>query len=219
MMISVKRILITLTMAGFIVSNAKGDTFGPLTFGSSAPILEGEFYPQYDVVQLSVPSVSFDAIGSTAFDEQTYAFTFDIAPGWTIEGISLYGSLDDGDNQLPSQTWGDEYEQQMTLCPVIGACSTASEFLSNGRYPLPQFSLNATAGPGTGVYQYFYYAVNNAGIPNPPGPFDANIYLTQVSPVPEPPSWLLWATGLAATAGIFFWRNRQTMPCLPVSKE
>jgi hypothetical protein len=181
---------------------AKADTItlGPLTFGSNIiiPGFDG-FYSMYNLVNLGALPTSVDST------TETIAFTFDIAPGWEITGMTANGTLDYGYAGefsfpiAPSSSWGYEFAQQMTFCSADDVCSSASETLENGGAPLPPVSFNAQAGPGTGVYQSLLY-LDNAQVQfdDPP---ELNVFLTQESPVPEPSTLILMGTGALGLIG------------------
>jgi hypothetical protein len=184
-------------------------TYGPLTFGSNAPLGEAAFYPQYDVVAGISPGVRGDATnGTPLLLTETVDFTFDIAPGWSITGMNLDLNLDYGfvgENRGPTPpitSWTYLFAQQVTLCDSHDVCSTTKQVTQQGQAPAPSYQqyFDAQVGPDTGVYQSFLYLDNAQVGPNGLGGLD--IYL---APAPEPAPLLLCCTGIA---GLIYLRSK-----------
>ena len=185
-------------------------TYGPLTFGSNEPLGSGNFVPlggSNYVVELDHGApVSVSAIGTTCLSNQTTTFSFDLASGWAIAGMSLGGTVDYSyPGSAPFSAWGYQFGQQVTLCSTDDVCSTTQKILEVGGADNPGVSLGATAGAGSSVYQEIEYA-DNADIFSDALP-SLNIYLTQVSPTPEPSTFAMLGTGLLGFAGVVGWRR------------
>lgn len=140
---------------------------------------------------------------------QITTFTFDIAPGWTIDDMEARGSFDiyvAGENgpppYLPFADWGFEFFQELVVCSDADICSTATQTLTHGGAPLPPPPGNLVVGPGTGVYETFV-ALDDVEIDSDANP-QVNIYVSQT---PEPSSWLLLSTGLLSGL-VFFVQKR-----------
>jgi hypothetical protein len=185
---------------------AKADTTaGPLTFGSGVPpSTDIEFYSGSNVVTLTFAPLDVNAVGTSANGGSSYAFTFDIAPGWTVSSISLGGSIDSTPEAPPSTPWGFEYLQELTLCSTLDVCSSASQSLTRGTASMTPLTLSGTAGAGQGIYQFAFNAVNAdaASDANP----EAVLFLDPAHS-PEPASWLLLGTGLLAMAMVVYRRE------------
>jgi hypothetical protein len=157
------------------------------------------------LVELGEGNISASAIGTSTSITQTTAFTFDIAPGWEISSMHMFaGSLDysyeESANPPPFSAWGVEFAQEMTFCSASDVCSSASSVpIELGGAPLPPISFTAQAGAGSGVFQSLLY-LDNVGVLSDADP-QLNIYLTQVSPTPEPSTFILMGTGALGLIG------------------
>jgi hypothetical protein len=202
MRFTISKLLVSLMLVSPVAASATTITAGPMTFGSNIPLfvndvgVSGGFY----VVQLQATPVFFNATGpQVASSNTTATFSFDIAHGWKIEGISVLGSLDYGSPDDVGSAWAYAYGQKLTLCSTAGVCASDSQTLGLGQYPLPAINFNAVTNSGTGTYQVIEYA-KDAQFGSDADPV-ANIFLVQ-TPVPEPAGLALTATGILAGIGV-----------------
>jgi hypothetical protein len=206
--------LLVLAMAAAATPAAKAGTvtYYPLTFGSNFPFVD-EGVPCTSTTDCYVgllgETINGTAIGGPpSLSIQTVTFTFDIAPGWAINYMSVSGSLDygyAGESTLdptPFSDWGIEFVSQLTLCSADDVCSTAGQVLTRGGAPLPPVSFNTEVGAGTGVYQTFLY-LDNADIASDSIP-GLSIIVSETGPVPEPSSWLFLVAGLPGLVAVLF---------------
>jgi hypothetical protein len=205
MRLTVSKLLVFLMLAAPVAAGAITITAGPLTFGSNLPFFVddvGYIAPGLYLVQLDGTPVDFRASGpQIGSSNTTNIFSFDIAHGWALS-IVLGGSIDDapnGDPDTDASLWAIKYGQKLTLCSTGNVCASDSQTLSNGQYPLPPINFNAVTGAGSGTYQVIEYAKDGQfGSDALP---DANLFLVQ-TPVPEPASLALTATGVLAGIGV-----------------
>lgn len=206
--------LLVLAMAAASTPAAKANTvtYYPLTFGSNFPFVD-EGVPCTSTSKCGVgllgETINGTAIGGPpSMSIQTVTFSFDIAPGWAINDMRVGGSLDYGSagentlNPTPFSDWGIEFVSQLTLCSVDDVCTTAGQVLTRGGAPLPPVPFSTDVGAGTGLYQTFLY-LDNADIASDSIP-GLSIFVSETGPVPEPSSWLLFATGLAGLVVVLF---------------
>ena len=176
----------------------KADTVGPLTLGSSSPFgsdgatspisLGGGIY----IAPLLGPGVNINGVGQNHSFDYTVSFTYDLAPGWTIDNLFLSNFIDFGgpNNNNP---WGFEFAEKVILCPTVGSCSTASMGSHGGNITLPPVYLGSTGRAGTGTYEIAGW-VDDTQIATNGAIQNLNVFL---SPVPEPSSIVLLAVGVA----------------------
>jgi hypothetical protein len=184
---------------------AHADTVGPITTNSPFPFGYGDFTGS-QVAYEGTLGVEVGP-GNPSFSE-TIAFSFDVAPDWTMDKIRLTGpDLDLGtvpSNLPPGTPWGIEYSQVLTLCPTNGICETSTRSFVMGDASMPPLPPDATVGPGIGVLQINAYEVNAYLATDSPLSALLVIDVSQTPPVPEPASLALFGTGalglLAAAA-------------------
>ena len=70
-----------------------------------------------------------NAIGTSPYSVfQTIDFSFDLAPGWVIDGMALsggsldYGVLGGPNNPTPPSNWAYLYDSQMSFCTSSNFC-------------------------------------------------------------------------------------------------
>ena len=199
-----KPFLLLLALASTsIAAHADTITYGPVTFGSNAPLGSDGFVSQYSILPMYAPGVDLsppNAIGDASFT-QTIAFYFDLAPGWSIANLRFTDFTDWGTGQNDPSNWGYEYAQKITLCTVGRVCSSASTGEHQGGFSMPSLSLDAQARPNAGIYQAAGYS-HNAQVRTKPLDSTLNIFLTQTALVPEPSTLLLMATGTLGLLGV-----------------
>jgi len=204
MRFTISKLLVSLLFACPLAAGATTITAGPLTFGSNIPLYVddiGACCGGY-IVQLDT-GVLFGGTGpQVASSNTTATFSFDLAKGWKITGLLWHTSLDYGYVGYPDDvgpTWAYAFGQKLTLCSAVGGCSSGSLTSGAGQYPLPAINFNAVTSSGTGTYQVIEYA-KDAQFGDYSGS-TATIFLEQ-TPVPEPASLALTATGVLAGIGV-----------------
>jgi len=201
----------------------RADSIDPLTFGSNFPA--GNAGPCQTVNNnecveqlFTEPNIFENGIGVAPYTiTQITTFTFDIAPGWTIDGISDYENFDDigvaGNGTTipytPYADWGFEFFQELVVCSDADTCWARSQTLEYGGASLPLPPSNFNVGPGTGVYEIFM-ALDGVQV-SADNPTQVNIFLSQ-TPTPEPSSWVLLSTGLFGGL-VFLVKKRRTALC------
>lgn len=210
-----------LALAFALVSspNLRADsvTYGPLTFGSNFPFVEGGSCGPQPLGGCAVviigPTVYENGIGVPPFTTtQITTFTFDIAPDWTIDYMRLGGTVDvssegaNGDEDIPIADWGAEVFQELILCSDADVCSTGSQTFTYGGAPLPPPPPSPSVGPETGIYETFI-ALDEAQIQSD-AQTGVDIYLSQT---PEPSSWLLLSTGLLVCLVLLVQKRRSAL--------
>jgi hypothetical protein len=212
----VRRVGIALAFALLIggLGVCKADTIGPLTFGSGFPFGDGGLFGSNGsyVVPLLGPGLSVNSLNGEVRYDMTYAFTFDLAPGWLINNMLLSNNVDYGGPEIqnPDFTdWGYAFAEKVVLCPTGGPCSTASTGERLHASALPLLSLNSVAGPGTGIFEVAV-DVRNQQIETNGGTSNLNILLSQT---PELSSIWLLASGIAGLPVAGLWRRRNRQRC------
>jgi hypothetical protein len=198
--------LVILASASIVV-HADTITYGPVTFGSNAPLGSDGYVPQYSILPMYAPGIRLNdpAKGPDDSFTQTITFYFDLAPGWRIANMRFTDFTDWSPvpyNLDDSSQYGYEYEQKITLCSAGGTCSSASTGEHLGGFPLPPISLDAQAGPNVGIYQVAGYS-HNAQVATKPADSNLNILLDPIATIPEPGTFVLLGTGILGLAGVF----------------
>lgn len=207
-----RRVGLAVALLAGSVAACKADTVGPLTFGSGFPFGEGSLFDAGGgnfVVPMLGPGLYVNSLNGETIYNYTYAFSFDLAPGWQISGMHLTNHVDYGGPQIqnPDFTdWGYEFGEKLMLCPVLDACSTATTGGSIHAGGLAPLSLDSMAGPGTGIFEVAV-DVRNQEIGTNGGIRFLNIFLSP-SPIPEPASIWLLASGVAGLPAVGLWRRR-----------
>ncbi len=179
------------------MGTCKADTMGPLAFGNNSPFgTDGATSPislgsGIYIAPLLGSGININGIGQNLYFDYIVSFTYDLAPGWTIDNLFLSNFVDFGAPGKDSD-WGFAFSEKVILCPTVGSCSTATTGAHGGQVTLPPVYLGATATAGTGVYEIAGWAndtqfATNGGIQN------LNVFM---SPVPEPDSIFLMAVGV-----------------------
>lgn len=216
------QVLASLALAFALISSPslRADPIDPLTFGNNFP--QGNPGPcqtvnNYECVEqlITGPNIFENGFNVSPYTiTQITTFTFDIAPGWTIDSINPGESFGDigiqGDGNGPPFTpfddWGFEFFQELVVCSDADVCSSASQTLTYGGAPEPLPPSNFDVGPGTGVYEIFM-ALDGVQVTSD-DPTQVNVYLSQTQ-TPEPSSWVLLSTGLLGSL-VFLARKRRT---------
>jgi len=208
MRFTISKFLVSLMLVSPLAASATVITAGPLKFGSNFPF-EVDYVTNlgagHYLINLETDPAYFGAIGpEVASSSTTVTFSFQIAKGWYIPYLYLTGFLDYGYTGFPDDPvapWGYAYGQQLTLCSSTGACTSGSQELGMGPYPLPAINFDAATSYGTGTYQVIEYA-KDAQFASDGSP-EAAIYVSPYpwTPVPEPASLALTATGLLGGVG------------------
>jgi hypothetical protein len=214
------QVLASLAFAFALISSsnlrANTITYGPLTFGSNVPLQDGGPCPSSGqcVEPLTASYIFENGIGVAPYTvTQITTFTFDIAPGWSIDGMHAGGSFDyyyPGEDGIgpdtPVADWGFEFFQELVVCSDADICSSGTQTLKYGGASLPLPPSDLDVGPGTGVYETFM-ALDDIQIQTLNQP-QVNIFVSQT---PEPSSWVLLSTGLLGGL-VLLVKKRRTAP-------
>lgn len=193
------------------VTMCKADTVGPLTLGNTSPFgADGATAPFSlgNGVYLSLwsaPGIDISGMHGRTYFNYTVSFSYNLAPGWMIDNVSLFNNLDFGTPKNPHVPWGYSLSEEMVLCPVTGSCTTGTMSSHAGNLNLPPVFLSSHTAAGTGTYEVAGWVEDTQIATNG----DIQNMNVSMSPVPEPSSIVLLAVGIAGLPAIEVLRRRR----------